>query len=346
MARNRPRATVTLKSLAEMLEIDVSTVSRVLNGDQSRVREAASESTIKRIQDLATKLDYRPNPHALHLKLQQSREIGVLMPRLSDLVMATVYDGIDAAAREAGYTSFVINTLDDPEQQLARAKQALQMRVAGLIISDTHIGSKQPLLKLLKEQNVPYVLVYRRHANHLAVTGNDRQGGALAAEHLYEKGHRKVGVLAGYEFARSSLDRTHGFLDYFAKQGVEVPDSAIIYGNIDPQSGRQHGHALLNRHPDITGVFAINDFLAIGCMGYFRDSGKVVGGDVAVVGYNDTSIAAELPVALTSVRVPMENVGRLAALKLLDRINGREVQSEFIDAELRVRASSDFRVSL
>ncbi len=267
------------------------------------------------------------------------------MPRLSDLVMATVYDGIDAAAQEAGYTAFVINTLDDPERQVARAKQALQMRVAGLLISDTHIGSRQPLLKLLKDQGVPYVLVYRRHAAHPAVTGDDRKGGALAAEHLFERGHRHVGVLAGYAFARSSLDRTQAFLEYFGKKGVRVPESAVIHGNVDPAAGRLQGAELLRRHPETTAVFAINDFLAVGCMGVFRDAGRTIGKDVAVVGYNDTSIAGELPVALTSINVSMEEVGRRAARKLLARIAGLDVTSELVDADLRVRASSDFTLN-
>lgn len=344
MPSERPRGAITLKSLAKQLEIDVSTVSRVLNGDPARVREAASEATVKRIQDLAARLEYRPDPHALHLRLKQSKEIAVLMPRLSDVVMATVYEGIDEAAQEAGYTSFVINTFDDPERQLARAKQALQMRVAGLLISDTHIGRKQPLLKLLKEQKVPHVLVYRRHASHTAATGNDSQGGMLAAEHLFDRGHRRVGILAGYKFARSSSDRAEAFLDYFAKRGIIVPESAVIYGNVDAQSGRNQGSELLRRHPDITAVFAINDFLAIGCMGVFRDIGRTVGKDVAVVGYNDTPIAAELHIALTSVHVPMETVGRLAVEMLLKRIAGKDVYSESVDTELRVRSSSDFHL--
>jgi LacI family transcriptional regulator len=342
----RSKSPVTLRDLAKSLKIDVSTVSRVLNGDPVKAREAASEETAQRIKRLADRLGYRANIHAANLKMRQSQQIGVLMPRLSDIVMATVYDGIDEAAQEAGYTAFVLNTLDDPERQLSRAKQALQMRVAGLIISDTHVGAKQPLLDLLTKEAVPYVLVYRRHAKHPAVAGDDLMGGKLAAEHLYSRGHRRVGILAGYSFARSSIDRYQGFLKYFRECGVEVPETAVISGDVDAATGREQGHALMQRYPDVSAIFAINDFLAIGCMGVLRDRGRVVGKDVAVVGYNDTPIAAELPVALTSVHVPMKQVGRKAIELLLARVNDQSVKSVNLMPELRIRSSSDFDVPL
>ena len=94
---------ITLKALAARLGMHVSTISRVLNGSQDDASLAASPETVQRIRQLATELNYRPNPHATSLKTQRSRVIGVLVPRLSDLVLATIYEGIDEAAAKAAY---------------------------------------------------------------------------------------------------------------------------------------------------------------------------------------------------------------------------------------------------
>lgn len=141
-----PSRPATLKSMATALGVHVSTVSRVLNGDPAGVERAASAEVVARIRELAKELDYRPNTQASSLKLRKSQEICVLMPRLTDLVMATIYDSIDSAAEQAGYLTFVSNTDDQQPRQMARAEHALRRSVAGLIVGDSHVGESQPLL--------------------------------------------------------------------------------------------------------------------------------------------------------------------------------------------------------
>ena len=145
----------TLKSMATALGIHVSTVSRVLNGDPAAVERAASAEVVERIRALAKELDYRPNTQASNLKLRKSQEICVLMPRLTDLVMATIYDSIDSTAEQAGYLTFVSNTDDQQPRQMARAEHALRRSVAGLIVGDSHVGDTQPLLDLLTRKHIP-----------------------------------------------------------------------------------------------------------------------------------------------------------------------------------------------
>ena len=185
-----PASPATLKSIAADLGVHVSTVSRVLNGDPEQVKRAASSDLAARIRALASERDYRPNVQATSLQAGHSRELAVLMPRLSDLVMAMIYEGIDEAANAAGYVAFVCNTLDNVDNQRERADRALLRRVAGMIVGDSHIDDPQPLAARLAQRLMPYVLVSRRLANHPSVTCDDIEGGRLAAEHLYERGHR------------------------------------------------------------------------------------------------------------------------------------------------------------
>jgi LacI family transcriptional regulator len=326
--------------MATALGLHVSTVSRVLNGDPTGVERAASAEVVERIRALAKELDYRPNTQASNLKLRKSQEICVLMPRLTDLVMATIYDSIDSAAEEAGYLTFVSNTDDLQPRQLARAEHALRRSVAGLIVGDSHVGENQPLLDLLARKHIPYVLVSRQIAGHLSAASDDELGGWLAAEHLYQLGCRDVAILAGERHASTGADRTRGFIRYYREQGVALRPEWILNGPFDSHTGHQQGEYLLGLNPRPQAFFAVNDFLAIGLMGAARDKGLQPGKDIAVVGFNDIPLANELIVPLTSVRLQMAQMGRHAVELLLKRIKGEAAESIILAPQLQVRASS------
>ena len=333
-------APVTLKSIAAELGLHVSTVSRVLNGDPEQAIRAASAEVVSRIRALANTRGYRPNVQATSLQAGRSKEFAVLMTRLSDLVMAMIYEGIDEAADAAGYAAFVSNTLDNPLIQRERAERALLRQVAGLIIGDSHIDAPEPLAAWLTQRQIPFVLVSRRLAGYPSVTCDDHAGGRLAARHLFETGHREVAILAGETHAPTSVDRRDSFLEFYRRQGIHVAERRVLSGHFDTVTGRELGERLLATRPYPTAIFAVNDFLAIGLMGAIRDRGLQVGRDIAVIGYNDTPLAAQLPVALTSVRLPMQQMGRLAVGMLLDILSGRAVAPVLLTPTLEVRASS------
>src|SRR5690606_11918644 len=154
---------------------------------------AASRETVKAIREWAARLDYRPNPHAKSLRTARSNLIGVLVPRLSDVVLATIYEGIEDAAARHGLATFVMNSHDRPEKQRARTDLALSRRVDGLVLGDAH--SDAQLVDEIAARNVPFVLVSRHAGDHPSVTCDDYLGGKLVAEHFLELGHEQVGVI-------------------------------------------------------------------------------------------------------------------------------------------------------
>ncbi|WP_311970730.1 substrate-binding domain-containing protein [Pseudomonas baltica] len=328
----------TLRGIAQALDIHVSTVSRVLNGNLDHAGRAASKETIERIRALAASLDYQPNTHARTLKTRHSHEIAVLVPRLSDIVLATIYEGIDEAAGAERYTTFVANTLDRPERQRERAERALARNVAGLIISDVHCTAEPGFLEELQERQVPFVLVSRRRGEHCSVTSDDEMGGRLVAEHLYSQGHTRVAVIAGEPHSSNARDRTASFVAYYRERGIEIGAERIIPGHFDTEAGFSIGERLLAHPQPPTAIFAVNDFLAIGLFGAMRHRGLVAGRDIAVVGYNDTPLAAHLQ--LTSISTSMHAQGMRAVETLLMRIKGEPVQSHRFPAALIVRDSS------
>ncbi|MFJ8086554.1 LacI family DNA-binding transcriptional regulator [Streptomyces sp. NPDC096205] len=336
---------MTLQGIAERLGLHVSTVSRVLNGPRDRRVRAASGDTAERIRRLADELGYRPNPLAAGLRTRRSNLIGVLVPRLSEIVMATVYEGAEEAAAAHGLSAFVTNTHDDPALQRDRIAMVLARRVDGLIIGDAHLDGAA--LDVPGLRGTPFVLVNRRtRAGHTSVTCDDRLGGRLVAEHLLALGHRSVGVLAGEPFASTGADRTEGFVERYREAGLPVPAHRVVHCAFDTAGGRRAATALLtgsgsgasDARP--TALFAVNDFAAIGAAGAARDLGLHLGRDLALAGFNDTPLAAELPVPLTSVHSPMAEQGRRAVALLLRRIAGEETASEVLTPELRVREST------
>jgi LacI family transcriptional regulator len=332
----------TLRGIAQQLNVHVSTVSRVLNGTLDHAGRAASKDTIERIRALAASLDYQPNTHARTLKTRHSREIAILVPRLSDIVLATVYEGIDEAASARRYTSFVANTLDRPERQRELAERALARNVEGLIISDVHCTPEPGFLEELAERRVPFVLVSRRRAPHCSVTSDDEMGGRLAAEHLFGLGHTCVAVIAGEPHSSNARERTASFVDYYRQRGIQIEPERIIPGHFDTATGFTIGEQLLAHPQPPTAIFAVNDFLAIGLFGALRNRGMEAGRDIAVVGYNDTPLAAHLQ--LTSISTSMHAQGVRAVETLLRVIAGESVQSHRFPASLVARASSSYNV--
>jgi LacI family transcriptional regulator len=331
--------TVTLKDLANELGIHPSTVSRILHSGTEVARGAASVATAERVRELARKRGYSPDPQAAGLRTRRTRLMGVIVPRLSDLVLAIMYEGIDEAAAGLGYSTFVMNSRDDPEEQRRKTETMLARRVDGLIIGDAHLDTG--LLRELTDRKVPFVLMNRRVPGYPSATCDDVRGGELVADHLWSMGHRNVAVIAGEPYASTAVDRTAGFVNRWHALGGTIPPEAVVWSRFDTAGGREAAETILaHSGPRPTALFAVNDFAAIGAMGALRSRGLTAGDEVAVVGFNDTSLAAELPIPLSTVRSPMLEIGRTAVQLLKRVLDGEKVESVRLQPTLCVRESS------
>ncbi len=329
-----PTERVTLRDVAERAGVHVSTVSRVLSR-----RDGGTTRTGARVHRIAAELGYRPDPYAASLRTHRTGAFGVLVPALTDLVLATVYDEIEQRANALGYHTFVANTRDNVVEQRRRVDLLLDRRVDGLVLGDARMD--EAFVDELAARGVPFVLVSRRHGDHPSVTCDDELGGRLAAEHLLSLGHRQVAVIAGEPYASTGHDRTTGFLAACRENGVDVPASRVLHSRFDVAGGREAADRLLQQRDVPTAAFVVNDFAAVGVMGALRDRGLRVGHDVAVVGFNDVSIASELPVPLTSIRSPLRAMGAQAITTLIARLKGEPVGPVRLTPKLVVRASSD-----
>lgn len=320
--RSRP---ATLREVAERAGVHASTVSRVLR--QREPVDGWSASAL-RVREVAEELDYRPNPWAASLRTRRTTTIGAVMPRLTDGVVATIYEGIEQAARESGYSVLLSSPPDDPDEQRAAIDLLAGRQVDGLLLSSLH----SPASGFVSEMGAttPMVAV-NRHADAglPSVTGDDRGGGALAGRHLIECGYARLGAIGGPPHASTGHDRLAGFLDAVghARGGVGV-HYRVAHADFTVPGGVTAARELLDRPDRPDALFAVSDSIAIGVLGVARDLGLRIPEDLGLVGYNDIPVAAQLPAALTTIATPARAIGSEAVRMLLDVIGGRGVAGD------------------
>lgn len=336
------RTAVTLRTVAEVAGVGVSTVSRVINSSPEERERWASAATVERILNCAEELGYRRNQHAASLRTARTLQVGVVVPRLQDFVLATIFEGIDAAASERGYAAFVTNSLDDATQRESRIRQLLNRRVDGLILSDARTDDE--VLHRLTQEGVPFVLASRSSGSYPGAFADDFRGGYLAADHLARRGYERVAVIAGPDFASTANLRIAGFRAGLEKYGIALSEQNVVRTGFDAAAGRVGISQLLERGGVPSAVFATNDFAAIGAIGALREHGHSVPEDVAIVGYNDTPLAESLSVPLTTVRSPMVEMGRSAFHLLEQVVAGGRPDSVLLRPELIVRQSTGLDV--
>jgi LacI family transcriptional regulator len=325
-----------MREVAERAGVNKSTVSRVLSG---RHPVAASPETAEAIRAAAHELGYFVDPWAASLRTQRTQTIGVLLPRLTDTVLAMIFEAVDEVATEAGYQALVASTGDDAEVERRRVGLLEGRRVDGLVIT-TGRTDDEKYLDELHDRGVPFVLANRAVGHHPVTRGDDRGGGVLATRHLIENGHRRIGIIAGAPYAATSADRTLGYHDALAEAGIDADPHLVVESGPHVEDGVKGAGQLLGLHPAPTAIFAVNDQIALGAMAAIRDAGLVIGSGVAVVGYNDTPLSARLPIPLSSVHHPVQSIGRLAMQSLLAVLAGEEPTSVTLPVHLTVRASS------
>ena len=316
-------ASVTQRDIAQATGVHVSTVSRVLA--QARRGLPPSGPTAAKILKYAQRTGYERDIVALGLRTRQSRMLGVLVPRLTDITLSTIYEGLEQEASERGYQAVVANTLDDPAEQRRRGELLLQRRVDGLILGDHRQGDTYT--EELSKRGVPCVLMNRWCAGVDSVTCDDLGGGRVIARHL-----------------TTSMERTRGCVEALEEEGLPVRPGWVVPSDFAPAEGRRAALALMSRKDRPTAIFAATDTIAIGVMSALRDLQLVPGRDVAVAGFNDIALAKELLVPLTTMRNPMRQMGAVAADLLIQKLSnpsgGTEPTALKLPAELVVREST------
>ena len=310
----RDRSRVTLHDVARAAGVSKSTVSRMLD---ERLPKSDSEK-VRRVRRIADELGYVRDVSASNLRRGNTGMIGVIVPRLTDTVMAMLYEAFARAAARSGQFVIVATTDDVPGADRRAADRLLGRGVDGLVLATARDGDD--FLRELTRREVPFVLALRHNGSSLASVGDDRLGGYLATRHLTDLGHRRIGLLTGPDYATSARGRVAGYKRAMEEAGFGITPDLLVPSSFSIESGEAATRSLLQLPERPTAIFAVNDNTAIGALSAIARAGLSVPGDISLVGYNDVPIVGHLPVPLTTVRVPFDQIA-LAALDLLTETN-------------------------
>ena len=296
---------VTLKDVAAASGVSISTASRAL--DERTTSRSAAAANVRKV---AEELGYRRNSFASSLRRGETRTLGVLVPRLSDTVMALMFEELEKAASSRGYFAMVATSGDDPDKERSAAETLLDRNVDGLILATARLDDELP--RLLRERRVAHALVLRTDGISPSALGDDEVGGYLAVRHLIDLGHRDIAVVTGPTFTSTGTARLAGARRAMEEAGINPPDKWLLAAGYGIENGYTAGETLLVADRRPTAIFAANDNIAMGVMAAAHRSGITIPDDLALVGYNDTPLSARLPTPLSSVRVPLDQIAATA----------------------------------
>ncbi|HJP71453.1 MAG TPA: LacI family DNA-binding transcriptional regulator [Candidatus Limnocylindria bacterium] len=333
-ALSQPR-TVTLEGVAEVARVSRATASRVINGDR-RVSESARTA----VEDAIRELGYVPNRAARSLVTRRSDSVAVVIPEPSgqlfgDPFFPRILRGISDELATESMQLVLLMPQDRPGE--SRVERYLEGGHSdGVLLISLH-GS-DPLPAALRRHGIPVVVGGRPHGDGLTyVDVDNRAGAASAVEHLIERGRRRVATIAGPQDMAAGLDRLAGYRDQ-----VSEHDSLVEVADFTLDGGRAAMHRLLERAPDLDAVFVASDLMAIGAIDALRGAGRRIPEDVAIVGFDDSPLALTTNPTLSSVRQPIEEMGREMTRLLIDQIRfpDRAPRRVILDTRLVVRGSS------
>jgi DNA-binding LacI/PurR family transcriptional regulator len=329
----------TIADVARLLGVSKSTVSRALNDSP-----LIGADTKARVRAAAQRHHFRMNASARRLSLRESRTIGLVTypfkagSQVSDVFMLEILSGISGALAAGGHDLLII-TVD--KHDTGWVHEFLETgRVDGFILLSATCSREQ--MTELVERKAPFTIWGADGAGrlHCSVSGDGFTGGRMAVEHLIERGRNRIGFLGGPAGDSEVRDRLRGYRAALRAAGRPVDPALIANGDYSEQSGAATMGLLLDRAPDLDAVFVNSDLMAVAAMDVIRERGRVVPDHVAVIGYDDVSIARYSNPPLTTIRQNGPLAGRLLAENLLQYLHTGVVTNVSIPAELVMRSSA------
>lgn len=319
---------MTLRDVAELADVHVSTVSRALDPSQSGRLSAA---TIERVRLAADELGYSRDLIATGLKRGRTDTVGVVVADLENPYNALLIRGIARTLEGHGMVAIVVETGEDRERFERLLEHFMQRRVDAIITAATHLDDGELIDRVVGER-VPVVLAVRgvQNGSHSSVLHDDRGGGALAAQHLIGLGHRSLAQLHGPRDIDTFVGRAEGFSRALRAAGIEELSLSEHSTVPDLNEGRRLMELTMSGKERPTAVFAPTDVMAVGALEAMAGLGLNCPEDVSIVGYDDAPLVGLLSPPLTTIQLPSEEVGTRAAEVAARQIADRDTEIELI----------------
>lgn len=310
-----------LRDVAEAAGVDISVASRVLRQSPEL---SVRQETRRRIEEAAASLGYVPNPAATSLKTARTSALGLLLPDLTNPAAALIARGAEEQAEAAGYLLLIASGSARDRLPI------LERRVDGILVaSATSAPGSLPDPEVVQ---VPMLLVNRRESGPIpGIIVDDDRGAYAATEYLAGLGHTAIGHVAGPQHADTSRRRRAGFEEAMRDLGRELSPQWIAEGPYNEAGGRNAALRILNTEPRPTALFVSNLLATVGAMAAARRVGLRIPQDLSVITFDDVSLAMYLDPPVTTVRLPLIDLGRRAVSTLVDVISGADPEDILID---------------
>ena len=334
---------VTLKDLAKEVNRSVTQVSRALAGCSD-----VSPKTIKIVREAADRLGYVPNVQARRLQKKSSDTIGIVAPVTSkgyaEPFFCEFLAGIGDAASVSGYDLLVAYSKKEENEIDVYKKLVKERKVDGFVLYRTYVDDAR--VNYLKSKDFPFV-VFGQVENQTAYSFIDVDGDfamQMLAEHLIMNGFTNIACICSSLKHTSALKRLNGMRNYLKERNIEL--LFVVSGCYDQKDGYNEAFKLLSEHQDINAFVCFNDMVAFGAINAAKDSGRVVGIDIAVTGFDDVQMSSYYRPPLTTIRQPIQEIGYKATEMLISQMKvKREDENSayeqiILKPELIIRSSS------
>ena len=316
---------VTIRDLAEQVGVSQSTVSRVLNGLETQI--PISQETRERVLRMAEELGYRPHPGARSLSGRGTGLLGLITREINDPFFAELIEVVSNAAKEQGYELVLGNAKSDPENALALRDRMLDPRYCdGLLLCGDLRESPEDHTFLDKMGRDHRLVSVSRGSQHLvhntpSLGIDNRKGTFLALDYVAQLGHSRIACL---DVGRVGdlWERLETYREFMRDRFGEIPDEYVQLTENSYRGGYNATKSFLSLAVPPTAIFAMDDTMAIGALAAAKDMGWAVPVDLSIVGFDDLEVGAYVRPALTTVRQPMEKLGRKAVELLLMMTDG------------------------
>lgn len=304
----------TIKDVARESGVNISTVSRALNNSYG-----VNDQTRKQVIAVAARLNYRANRIARGLVTGRSHSLALVVSDIRNPFFAEVARGAEDAAQRANCDLVLCNSDLDADKQMEYVWSLREKRVDGILMNSVSALNKEQQAQLAT-CGVPIVLLNRFASNRTfsTVSADNESGGALAAQYLLDLGHRKIAHITGPQRHGNLTDRMRGFVRTLASAKNPV-QPVVLHGNFNFSGGTELTRKLLDKHPNVTAIFAGNDVMAYGAIRAALDRGLRIPEDLSLIGFDNIEFSSIMHPPLTTIHQPKYEMGQ-AAVEILLRL--------------------------
>lgn len=332
-----PSNRVTIRDVAQLADVSIATVSKVLNG-----ASYVSEETRQRVLDAIEKLNFRPNTIARSLKNSRTLTIGLITDDLEGVFTMSMMRGVEEVVSAQGFSVFLCNSYGDMRREKEHLDVLVAKQVEGIILlSGYRVRERGAPALGLGTLPVVYLYQYTRDIDAACVLPDDLGGGQIGTEQLIRGGRRRIALINGPAHYEATHLRHRGYRAALDAAGLPYDPALVLVGKWHERSGYEMAHDLMRLPQPPDAIFCASDSLAVGALDALHELGLHVPGDVALVGFDNRHFSQYQRVPLTTVALPLVEMGRLAGSMLLASIlkNEHAYGIHYVPCELVVRQS-------